>query len=67
MREIRKFVIDSMNTTGLMVIVGGECIFKFGSVDRISYIASCRKSVMAMLYGKYVENGTIDLDKSLGV
>ena len=66
MREIRKFVIDSMNTTGLMVIVGGECIFKFGSVDRISYIASCRKSVMAMLYGKYVENGTIDLDKSLG-
>jgi CubicO group peptidase (beta-lactamase class C family) len=66
MREIRKFVIDSMNTTGLMVIVGGECIFKFGSVDRTSFIASCRKSVLAMLYGKYVENGTIDLDKSIG-
>ena len=65
-RELRRFVIDSMNTTGLMVIVDGECIFKFGSIDRTSYIASCRKSVLAMLYGKYVENGTIDLDKTIG-
>ncbi len=66
MREIRRYVIDSMNTTGLMVIVGGECIFKYGNVERLSYLASCRKSVLAMLYGKYVENGTIDLDKTIG-
>lgn len=66
MREVRRYVIDSMNTTGLMVIVGGECIFKYGNVERLSYLASCRKSVLAMLYGKYVENGTIDLNKSLG-
>ena len=65
-KELRRYVIDSMNTTGLMVIVGGECIFKFGSIDRTSYIASCRKSVLAMLYGKYVENGTIELDKTIG-
>ena len=64
-KELRKFIIDSMNTTGLMVIVGGECIYKFGSIDRTSYIASCRKSVLSMLYGKYVENGTIDLNKTI--
>jgi CubicO group peptidase (beta-lactamase class C family) len=55
-----------MQTTGLMIIVGGECIFQFGNIERVSYIASCRKSVLAMLYGKYVKNGTIDLNKTLG-
>ncbi|MBE6182370.1 MAG: serine hydrolase [Rikenellaceae bacterium] len=66
MKELRKYIIDSMQTTGLMVIVGGECIYQFGNVERISYIASCRKSVLSMLYGKYVENGTIDLNKTIG-
>lgn len=65
-KDLKKYIIDSMNTTGLMVIVGGECIFKYGNVERVSYIASCRKSVLAMLYGKYVENGTIDLNKTIG-
>ena len=66
LEDLRSYIIDSMNTTGLMVIVGGESIFEFGAIDRISYIASCRKSVLAMLYGKYVENGTINLDTTLG-
>ena len=66
MKELRRYIIDSMQTTGLMVIVGGECIFQFGNIERVSYIASCRKSVLSMLYGKYVKNGTIDLNKTIG-
>ena len=66
LEDLRSYIIDSMNTTGLMVIVGGESIFEFGAIDRVSYIASCRKSVLAMLYGKYVENGTINLDMTIG-
>lgn len=65
-RELRRYIIDSMQTTGLMIIVGGECIFKYGNIESVSYIASCRKSVLSMLYGKYVKNGTIDLNKTLG-
>ena len=65
-KALKKYIIDSMKTTGLMVIVGGECVFKHGNVERLSYIASCRKSVLAMLYGKYVENGTINLNKTIG-
>ena len=65
-KELRRYIIDSMHTTGLMVIVGGECIFQYGNVESLSYLASCRKSVLAMLYGKYVKNGTIDLNKTLG-
>ena len=64
-KELHRYIADSMNTTSVMVIVGGECILKYGETDLISYIASCRKSVLAMLYGKYVENGAIDLDKTL--
>ena len=65
-KSLKKYIVDSMKTTGLMVIVGGECIYKFGNVERLSYIASCRKSVLSMLYGKYVENGTINLNQTIG-
>lgn len=61
----RRYVIDSMKTTGLMVIVGGEVIFEYGNTTQVSYIASCRKSVLAMLLGKYIENGTINLNTTL--
>ena len=66
LEEVRKFIIDKTNVTGLEIIVGGEEIFQYGAVTRLSYIASCRKSILAMLYGKYVENGTIDLKKTVG-
>jgi len=59
------FVINKMNTTGLMVIRHGKVLFEFGDIEELSYIASCRKSVLAMLYGKYVENGKINLNRTL--
>ena len=66
LKGVREFVINKTKGTGMMIIVGGECIFKYGHLTKLSYLASCRKSVLAMLYGKYVENGTIDLDKTVG-
>lgn len=65
LREARKFISENMQTTGMTVIVGGEQIFSYGNIERISYIASCRKSILSMMYGKYVENGTIDLNRTL--
>ena len=64
--QARRFMIDSMYTTGCIIIVGGESIFQFGDLTRLSYIASVRKSVLAMLMGKYVEDGTINLDETVG-
>ena len=64
---ISAFIKDrNMGTTGLMVVVGGEVIYEFGDVEEVSYIASCRKSILSMLYGKYVRNGTIDLNETIG-
>lgn len=63
--SLTAFLIDSTHATGVTVIVGGKQIYSFGNQERLSYIASCRKSILAMIYGKYVENGTIDLTKSI--
>jgi CubicO group peptidase (beta-lactamase class C family) len=48
-----------------MVIVGGRVLFEYGDVEEVSYLASVRKSILAMLYGHYVADGTIDLEKTL--
>jgi CubicO group peptidase (beta-lactamase class C family) len=57
--------LQALDTTALLVSVGGRSLFEYGDLTHLSYLASVRKSVLAMLYGKYVENGTIKLDKTL--
>lgn len=60
-----RYLIDSTNITGLVLVHKGAIVFEYGDIEENSYIASCRKSILAILYGKYVENGTINLDKTL--
>ena len=60
-----RYTRDSTNATGLYIVTGGKRLMEFGDVEELSYLASCRKSVLAMLYGKYIAEGKIDLDKSL--
>src|SRR5215475_11558500 len=57
--------LQSLDTTAMMVSVGGRSLFEYGDLTHQSYHASVRKSVLAILYGKYVENGKIQLDKTL--
>jgi len=57
--------LESLDTTAMMVAVGGRSLFEYGDLSHLSYLASVRKSVLAILYGKYVENGTIPLGKTL--
>jgi CubicO group peptidase (beta-lactamase class C family) len=57
--------LASLDTTAMFVSVGGRVLFEYGDVAHLSYLASVRKSVLAMLYGKYVEDGTIRLDRTL--
>lgn len=52
-------------TTAMMAVVGGRVLYEYGDVTTISYLASVRKSVLAMLFGNYVASGKIRLDKTL--
>ena len=60
------------STTAITVVAGGDIIYKYenphygGISDASYYIASCRKSMLSMLYGKYVEDGTINLFETIG-
>jgi len=65
LNKLKQFIIDSANTTGMMVVQYGKVIFSYGDIQELSYIASCRKSVLSILYGPFVENGKINLNKTL--
>jgi CubicO group peptidase (beta-lactamase class C family) len=56
----------ALATTSLMIVRSGRIVYTYGDVAHVSYLASARKSVLSMLYGKYVANGTIDLDRTIG-
>jgi CubicO group peptidase (beta-lactamase class C family) len=57
--------LESIDTTAMMVSVGGKSLFEYGDLAHLSYLASVRKSILAILYGKYVENGTIPLARTM--
>jgi CubicO group peptidase (beta-lactamase class C family) len=52
-------------TTAMMIVVHGHLIFSYGDTARVSKTASVRKSILSILYGKYVQNNTIDLNKTV--
>jgi CubicO group peptidase (beta-lactamase class C family) len=57
--------LQTLATTALIAVKEGHVLFSYGPVESVSYIASARKSVLAMMYGKYVADGKVDLDKTL--
>lgn len=62
---VRKYIIDSTHATGVLIIQRGKILLEYGDIEELSYLASARKSVLAMLYGPFVENGRIKLTKTL--
>jgi CubicO group peptidase (beta-lactamase class C family) len=56
---------EAEGTSTMVVVVGGRVVFAFGDVARPTYLASARKSVLSMLYGRYVADGTVRLDATL--
>ena len=65
LRKTTEYIRDESNTTGLVVVDRGRVVFRYGDIEELSYIASARKSILAMLYGYWVENGTIKLNTTL--
>jgi len=59
-------LLASLNTQALHVSVAGREIYTWGDISDDGYLASVRKSILAMMYGPYVDDGTIDLDTAIG-
>ncbi|MBR3450678.1 MAG: serine hydrolase [Bacteroidales bacterium] len=67
--DLTAYIEKNLSTTSMMVVVDGKVIYEYVRGNRTLAdtvrIASCRKSLLSMMYGKYVENGTIDLEATL--
>jgi CubicO group peptidase (beta-lactamase class C family) len=61
--EALRVWLKTQPTTSMLVSVGGRILFEYGDLKYVSKVASVRKSILGMMYGKYVANGTIDLQK----
>ena len=64
LRLLDRYVV-AKSTHSMRVSVGGQLLYTHGPQDETTYIASVRKSVLAMLYGPFVADGTIELDATL--
>jgi CubicO group peptidase (beta-lactamase class C family) len=62
---LNKFIHDSTQMTSFMVVRHGKIVFDYGDLEENSYIASCRKSILAILYGEHIKSGEINLDRTL--
>lgn len=57
--------LQTLDTTAMMVVTGGQVLLEYGDTAQLSYLASARKSVLTMLYGRPVAEGAIRLDRTL--
>lgn len=58
--------LKTLGTTAMTVVVGGRVLFEYGPQEEVTYLASVRKSILAMMFGKYVANDTIRLHATIG-
>jgi CubicO group peptidase (beta-lactamase class C family) len=58
-------LVQTLDTSAMMVVSKGQVVFEYGDLAKLSYLASCRKSILAMLYGNYVASGKIAIQATL--
>jgi CubicO group peptidase (beta-lactamase class C family) len=52
-------------TAGMLVVVHNKVIFSFGDISKPLKIASIRKSILTILYGRHVIDGEIDTARTV--
>jgi hypothetical protein len=65
LREAYGFSQD-IQTAAVMIIYQGKVLYHWGDLSRKYWVHSCRKSFMSALYGIHVDEGNIDLTKTMG-
>lgn len=44
--------LDALPTTCLLAIKNGKTVYEYGDPTEVSYLASVRKSILSLLYGR---------------
>ena len=65
--DIAENYADSINTAALMVVYDGRVLYQWGETSRKFMCHSIRKSFLSALYGIHVDEGNIDLNKTIDV
>lgn len=63
---IAKTYYDSLKSSAFLIIQNGKVVADWGDIKRRFILHSVRKGILNSLYGIYSENGTIDLNKTIG-
>jgi CubicO group peptidase (beta-lactamase class C family) len=58
-------MLETLPTTCLLVLRHGRVVYEYGDPTEASYLASARKSILSLLYGRPVADGTIELTSTL--
>ncbi len=61
-----KSYADTIDTAAVLIVVDGRVLYQWGEVSKKYITHSTRKSFLSALFGKYVADGTIDLNKNMG-
>ena len=56
---------EGLNTAAVVIVVNGVILDQWGEIATKYIVHSIRKSFLSALYGKYVKDGTIDLDATM--
>ncbi|MFC1563967.1 serine hydrolase domain-containing protein [candidate division KSB1 bacterium] len=64
--DAAKAYSETISTAACIVLINGKILTEWGDVNTKFLTHSARKSFLSAVYGKYVMNGTIDLDMTLG-
>ncbi|MEA1887690.1 MAG: serine hydrolase [Bacteroidota bacterium] len=67
LKELKKArdYADSISTAAVVIVKSGIIVYEWGEVDKKYMTHSIRKSFLSALYGNYVKEGIIDLDKTV--
>mgnify|MGYP000747398022 CR=1 FL=1 len=65
LNEINNYLDEESETTSMMVLENGKVVYEYGDVSEISNLKDAKISVLSILFGKYVENGKIDLKETI--
>ncbi len=57
--------LKQLTTTAVTVVVGGRVLYDYGPQNQVSSLAAAGHSVLAMMFGKYVEQGRVRLDGTM--